>query len=116
MNVAQRRADSHAGLIYHDGVIAEAVELLDSAEMAGLGVALREGLRRYLVDRIETGGFLRCCLENDFAGAVSRADPSLWLVQLKLIGQLLNNGFPAMAWGSPDKVAAWLEGAGTEDA
>ena len=102
MNVAQRRADSHAGLI------AEALDMLDSPEMAGLGVALREGLRRYLVDRIETGGFLRCCLENDFAGAVSRAYPSLWLVQLKLIGQLLNNGFPAIAWGSRESVAAWL--------
>ncbi len=102
MNQAQIKADYHAGLI------AEALEMLDSEEMSGLDLALREGLRRYLVDRIETGGFLRCCLENDFAGAVSRANPSLNLTQLKLIGQLLNGGFPAIAWGSRETVTAWL--------
>ena len=95
---------------YHHSLVAEALELLDAKEMADLPPALGEGLRLYLSDRIETGGFLRKCLENDFAGAVSRAHPSLSLSQFKLIAMLLSSGFPSLAWGSPDKVAAWLKG------
>ena len=92
----------------YPALIAEALDMLGSPELAGLDLALREGLRRYLEDRIETGGFLRRCLENDFAGAVGRAHPHLDGSQFRLIAELLNSGFPAIAWGSPEKVAAWL--------
>ena len=67
MNHAQIRADHHRSLI------AEALAALD--EPVTFTIAhLKPGLRRYLVDRIETGGFLRCVLENDLLGAASRAD------------------------------------------
>lgn len=68
---------------------------------------LREGLRAYFLDRLPTGDFLRAVLENDFAGAVLRADPitERWLPS---IAKFLHNDTPPRSHGSPAAVAAWL--------
>jgi hypothetical protein len=68
---------------------------------------LREGMRRYLVERVPTGDFLRAVLENDHMQAVGRADP-LSRDQLHFIATFLNLHAPANAHGSPEAVAAWL--------
>ena len=89
-------------------LVADALEMLGSPETEKIA-HLRPGLRRYLEDRIPTGGFLAACLENDLSRAMLHAHPALTLTQMKTLMQLLNNGFPAMAWGSPEKVVAWLK-------
>jgi hypothetical protein len=70
-------------------------------------LTLHEGLTEYLAARRPTGGFLQAVLENDLSGAAMRADPDnrlcLWEIVL-----FLHTYVPAPAWGSPEKVAAWL--------
>lgn len=68
---------------------------------------MRGGLERYLVEGIEPGGFLMAVLENDFKGAVARADRTNQ-VYLVNYGQLLYNFLPRDAHGSPEKVKAWI--------
>lgn len=67
------------------------------------------GLQRYLEERIETGSFLRCVLENDLEGAIGRfsgPDP----LDLFRVVKFIYNEFPAASWGSEEKVAKWLAG------
>lgn len=87
--------------------ITEAVEYLNSEGAALLDMRFCEALLRYLQDHIETGGFLRACLENDFQAAALRAHPSLRLVDLKQIA-LAISVFPAEAKGSRANVSAWI--------
>ena len=92
---------------YHEAVIAEALEALPG--YAGrIDGPLLEGLEWYLRRRTETGGFLRAVLENDFNEAVGRAHPCLTMAALRALRELIFNFFPGQAWGSPEKVAAWL--------
>jgi len=93
----------------HQSLIAFALDALDGPAADGLA-HLRDGLRRYLEDRIETGGFLRSVLENDLAAAVAHAHPSLTMTQMKALTGLISETFPALSWGSPDRVAEWLQG------
>jgi hypothetical protein len=65
-------------------------------------------LYHYRKDHTETGGFLRSVLENDLAGAVRRADREN-LPKLGLVVEFLIDQFPEKAWGSPEKVRAWLD-------
>ena len=92
---------------YHAALIAEAMAYLDDGGIAALIPDLIPGLRRYLEHRIETGGFLRACLENDWFRAVSLAHPLLRMPQMKALRDVITT-FPSEAWGSPQNVAAWL--------
>ena len=69
---------------------------------------LLEGLGRYFNQHIATGGFLKACLENNLTRAVLSADPES-LAALPAIIAALNNEAPAEAWGTPMRVARWLE-------
>lgn len=69
---------------------------------------LLEGLRMYLEDGIETGGFMRAVLENDLKGVIKRASPDS-LRALPLLINVLLGYVPLKAWGSPEAVAAWLD-------
>ena len=68
---------------------------------------LKESLDRYVNDKIETGGFLRACLENDLTNAIGNADmenrEKLWVIV-----NYIYNEIPASCWGSKEKVAKWL--------
>jgi hypothetical protein len=68
---------------------------------------LHTGLVEYFAARRPTGSFLQACLENDFGQACLRADVEnrFALYELALF---LFSYVPAPAWGSPEKVAAWL--------
>jgi hypothetical protein len=68
---------------------------------------LRAGMRRYVECGIETGSFLRAVLENDLEQVISRAAPGLDQTDLYAIA-LFVRGLPAEAWGSPEKVRAWI--------
>ena len=65
------------------------------------------GLRRYVVSRIPTGGFLRAVLENDLKSAAQQAD-AVNYGQLARIVEFCNDAIPFICWGSPAKVNEWL--------
>lgn len=69
--------------------------------------SLREGMRRYVVDRIETGDFLRAVLENDLSEAWRRADPNNRLDMGRIVEFLYE--LPPACWGSKANVKSWLK-------
>jgi hypothetical protein len=70
---------------------------------------LIDSLHRYAgEDRVETGGFLRACLENDFAGACARAKGPA-VAALPAIASFIFNELPDRCWGSRNKVNRWLK-------
>lgn len=95
---------------HHEAVIAEGIEAINEyVRDHRLPLALLEGLRRYLQDRIPTGSFLWAVLENDLARAIGSMHGTLAVADLRELLDLLRNSFPSMSYGSPEKVAAWLE-------
>lgn len=71
--------------------------------------AIMEGLIAHR-DRLHpVGGFLTACLENDLRGAISRADEGSARGLFQIVGWLYWE-MPSPAWGSREKVRAWLEG------
>lgn len=67
----------------------------------------RDGLIRYIDERIPTGGFLRAVLENDLREAAVRADLEN-ASALVFIALWLYYNAPRECWGSPQRVEAWL--------
>lgn len=70
---------------------------------------LRDGLRRYVVDRIEPGSFLMSVLTNDLRATVVRADAAS-KAALFLIVEFCLYSLPYGCWGSEENVRAWLKG------
>jgi hypothetical protein len=69
---------------------------------------LRESLIAYRDEGKPVGHFLTALLSNDLVGACGAADQTnLWL--LPIYAAFLYNEMPSRAWGSAEKVAAWLE-------
>jgi hypothetical protein len=69
---------------------------------------LRDALIAYRDEGRPVGDFLRALLSNDLLEAVGRADHlNTWLLPI-YVGYLYNE-FPSPAWGSREKVDAWLE-------
>ena len=66
-----------------------------------------ESLDRYVDHRIETGSFLRACLENNLMEAFGRAD-AFNSINLKNICMYIYNEIPSSCHGSREVVAAWL--------
>ena len=91
---------------------ADEAEYLSRLDAAGVPEHLHHGLVRYLVYRIQPGSFLMACLENDLCVAMRLADETS-RDELFRIVTFLYGDVPGIAWGSPNKVAAWL--ARTED-
>ena len=71
-------------------------------------------LKRYVEDRIETGGFLRAVLENNLMEAFGRADASN-REDLFNICSYVYNEMPASCHGNRDKVEKWLAGSKLRD-
>ena len=66
-----------------------------------------DSLRRYAIEGVPTGGFLRACLENDLHAAVARADDEA-LAELRRIIAYIYNVLPGHCWGNKDTVERWL--------
>lgn len=66
-------------------------------------------INRYTQQRVETGAFLRACLENDLLGSCARADAANGR-RLPEIATLFNQNLPHGSWGSPAFVRDWLAG------
>ncbi len=69
----------------------------------------RGSLKRYMENRIETGGALRAILENDLFGAMSRLD-SAHRDALHSTVKWIYNQLPVGAYGTKKKVEVWLNG------
>jgi len=70
-------------------------------------VEITESLLRYWHQRCPTGGFLQAVLENDLRDACCLADDTN-IRHLPGIVSFCWWQLPALAWGSPAKVRAWL--------
>ena len=80
----------------------------DWSNYPGIPDHTRGAIERYVFDRREPGGFLTAVLCNDLMAAVARADGQN-ILALKEICQFVYNEVPGSAWGSPKKVANWLD-------
>jgi hypothetical protein len=68
---------------------------------------LRDALVAYRDEGRPVGDFLRALLSNDLLEAVGRADHvNTWLLPV-YVGFLYNE-LPSPAWGSQEKVSAWI--------
>ena len=70
---------------------------------------VRPALENYILNRIGTGGFLYQVLVNDLFGAFGRAD-EINKKEMDLIIRFLFNEVPTVCYGTPKKVAQWLQG------
>ena len=66
-----------------------------------------ESLQAYVEKRRPVGDFLTAALENDLVRACSYADDDN-LNNIPAFAAWLYNECPSRAWGSPEKVRAWL--------
>lgn len=67
----------------------------------------RDTLERYIEHRIPMGSFLTAFASNDLFDAMSRADDVNRLQFFELCSWFYNYA-PPMCYGSPEKVANWL--------
>ena len=74
----------------------------------GIPKQTMDGLRAYIEDSRNPGGFLTSVLENNLINAVCRADRKN-SEALKEIVKWVYNCAPGKCWGSKDKVKAWLK-------
>jgi len=72
---------------------------------------MREGLLAYRQQGVPPGDFLVKVLENDLVGAAGLADLQN-LKNLPAYANFLYNCMPRAAWGSPDRVKAWIQRGG----
>jgi len=72
----------------------------------------RGGFLRYLRYGIEPGGFLLAVLANNLREAVGRADETNKRALADYVFVLYNYA-PSAAWGSPERVEAWITKAQT---
>lgn len=68
---------------------------------------IKESLDLYVSKRYQPGGFLTAVLENNLEKAIANAD-SESLESLKAICLFVYNKMPGNCYGSPARVAAWL--------
>lgn len=83
------------------------LRLEQRARDCGIPAYMVGGLMRYLFDRIPAGSFLDNVLSNDLMGALKCADDTN-VNCLRAYGMFLYNYAPMGSYGSPAKVAAWL--------
>jgi hypothetical protein len=69
----------------------------------------KQVLYNYLVHGFEPGGFFTSLLANDALGAISRSHPANDIQSLKSLASWIVNSAPREAWGSYEKVDAWLK-------
>lgn len=68
----------------------------------------KDSIDRYVNDRLPPGGFITAVLTNDLIGAVGKAD-SENLADLHEICTYIYNSIPSNAWGSKEKMNAWMK-------
>lgn len=80
---------------------------LFEGEYAAIPEDMREGMTRYVEERVEPGGFLTAVIQNNLLGAACKADKHNLLL-IKEYAQWFYNVAPSGCSGSPEKMRAWL--------
>ncbi len=83
-------------------------EFLRACLAAGIPRHMAEKLTGYVLGHQPVGDFLTAVLENNLLQAACRAD-HINEHLLKAYVQVLYNEAPSTCWGSPEKVAQWLD-------
>ena len=63
----------------------------------------------YLIHGFEPGSFFSAVFANDFMSAMLRSHPANTVEALKTVSGWILNNCPHEAWGSHDRVRAWLK-------
>ncbi len=69
----------------------------------------QDALDRYIKQRLQPGGFLTAVLTNKLGEAFGRADDQN-TEHLRCVVEYVYNDIPSIAWGSEEKVEAWIRG------
>ena len=73
----------------------------------GIPEHMWEAVERWVIDHQACGSFFTLLVSNDLFGAFMTADDfNLFVMQAWV--KLMYNEFPSEAWGSPEKVQAWI--------
>jgi len=83
----------------------------DEMERIGIPRHMFAGITRYVFDGIGGGDFQTAIFQNDFVRAAGQADDKNQHCLFEY-ARLLYNHVPIDAWGSRDKVSAWVKGKG----
>jgi len=89
------------------------VQALGKMQDLGVPEHLQDGLNLYLHDHLHVGHFLTAVLSNDLTEAVARGDDRS-LAGLQAVVRYLYNYAPREAWGSKERVNAWLDNTKSE--
>ena len=84
-----------------------AEELEEGFQACSIPEYMQDGMRQYVLNHIQPGGFLTSVLENNLIGAVKNADH---INEHRIVDyvDLVYNYVSSAAWGSPEKVQKWL--------
>ena len=69
---------------------------------------LQGGVKRYVEQGIQPGGFLTAVIENNLQLAVGHADP-VSLAALRDITRFFYNELPSKCWGTREKRKLWMK-------
>lgn len=83
--------------------------LLDSMVQWRLAKDYADPIYNYLAYGFEPGSFFTAVLANDFLNAMHRSHPANTIPALKCVAGWIHNACPTEAYGSYDKVRAWLK-------
>ena len=90
--------------------VATGNQIVSEIDYSGLHCdSCRGSMRRYMENKVETGGALRAILENDLFGAMGKLDLDHRDALHSTVVWIYNE-LPSGVWGSKDKVVDWLEG------
>ena len=81
--------------------------MLDHTDYTMVRSDILDSIDRYVEEHLQPGGFLTAVLENNLKEAFDRADNDN-LTKLFNIVRYCYNEIPSPAWGSPERVKAWL--------
>lgn len=84
------------------------VEEWFTGEYAAIPERMQEGIKRYVIDRLLPGDFLRAVIQNDLRHAVWYADDEN-LPLIPLYVRWFYNRAPSRCHGSPKAFVEWLE-------
>lgn len=80
---------------------------------SGIPTYLKVALEKYVEQGQIPGGFLLAVLKNDLMKTFEFADHFSWRALPAIITYLFND-VPAICWGTPERVAAWMMNGGRE--
>jgi len=73
------------------------------------------GVKLYIEDHVESGGFLMAVIKNDLKTAIMRADSMNKMYIQEILWWFMEHA-PHECWGSAEKAEAWLEKRKIEEA